>query len=197
MGDGEFIEALRREGEEKVRTICREAEAEAERIRGDAAGRISLIRENLGRTHSIALKEQTGTIVSEADREARRILLSAEKELSGRLYEAAVKALVRLREDRYPEVFDALAHELPSYHWQVIRVNPADKEKARECFPGSEIISDEGITGGLDVMDKEGNIRVVNTFEKRLENAWIELIPELMKDVYGKIAECGVPEKNL
>ncbi len=45
-------------------------------------------------------------------------------------------------------------------------------------------------------MDKEGKIRVVNTFEKRLENAWLEILPELIKDAYGKIAECGVPEKN-
>ena len=196
MGDGEFVKALRREGEEKIRTICQEADAEAERIRGDAAGRISGIRENLGRTHLIALKEQSGAIVSEAGRKARMVLLSAEKELSSRLYAVAVKALARLREKRYPEVFDALAHELPRYNWQVVRVNPHDEERAREYFPGSEIISDEGITGGLDVMDKEGNIRVVNTFEKRLENAWIDILPELMKDVYGKIAECGVPEKN-
>ena len=196
MGNGEFIEALRREGEEKIRTICQEAEAEAERIRGDAAGRISLIRENLGRKHFIALKEQTGAIVLEAERETRMILLSAEKELSDRLYAVTIKALARLREERYPEVFDALAHEIPHYNWQVVRVNPHDEERARECFPGSEIISDESITGGLDVMDREGNIRVVNTFEKRLENAWIEILPELIKGVYGKIAECGVPEKN-
>ena len=196
MGNGEFIEALRREGEEKIRTICQEAEAEAERIRVDAAGRISRIRENLGRTHFIALKEQAGAIVSQADREARKVLLSAEKELSGRLYAAAVKALARLRENRYQEVFDALAHELPLYNWQVVRVNPHDEERAKEYFPGSEIISDEGITGGVDVIDKEGNIRVVNTFEKRLENAWMDILPELIKEVYGKIAECGVPEKN-
>ncbi len=197
MGNGEFIEALRREGEEKVWTICQEAEAEAERIRGDAAGKISRIKENLGRTHFVALKEKAGAIVSEADREARMVLLSAEKELSCRLYAVAVKALVLLREKRYPQVFDALAHEIPLYNkWQVVRLNPHDEEIAREYFPGSEIISDEGITGGLDVMDKEGNIRVVNTFEKRLENAWTEILPELIKEVYGKIAECGVPEKN-
>jgi len=58
MGNGEFIEALRREGEEKIRTICQEAEAEAERIRGEAAGRISSIREDLGKTHFIALKNR-------------------------------------------------------------------------------------------------------------------------------------------
>jgi V/A-type H+-transporting ATPase subunit E len=196
MGNGEFIEALRREGEEKIRTICQEAEAEAERIRGEAAGRISSIREDLGKTHFIALKKQAGAIVSEADREARMVLLSAEKELSVRLYSVAVKALARLREKRYPEVFDALAHEIPPYNWQVIKVNPHDEERAAEYFPGAEIIPDEGIAGGLDVMDKEGNIRVVNTFEKRLENAWLEILPELIKDVYGKIAECGVPEKN-
>ncbi|HXW68606.1 MAG TPA: V-type ATP synthase subunit E [Dissulfurispiraceae bacterium] len=196
MGDGEFIEALRREGEEKIRTICQEAESEAERIRLDAAGRINRIRENLGRTHSIALKEQSEAMVSAADREARMVLLSAEKELACRFYAAAVKALAWLREKEYPEVFDALAHELPLYDWQVVRVNPHDSEKAKACFPGSEIVLDEGISGGMDVTDKEGKIRVVNTFEKRLENAWTDILTELIKDVYGKIPECGVPEKN-
>jgi vacuolar-type H+-ATPase subunit E/Vma4 len=196
MGNGELIEALRRQGEENIRTICQEAEAEAGRIRGDAAGRISGIRESLGKAHSAAVKEQTGPIISEADRKARMVMLSAEKELSDRLYAASVKALVSLREQRYPEVFDALAHELPSCHWQVVRVHPDDEERARGCFPGSEIVSDESITAGLDVVENEGKIRVVNTFEKRLENAWIEILPELIKDVYGKIAECGVPEKN-
>jgi len=196
MGNGEFLEALRKEGEEKIRTICQEAEAEAERIRGDAAARIKRIGENLGRTHFIALTEKAGAIVSEADREARMVLLSAEKELADRLYEVAVNTLACLRDNRYPEVFEALAHELPLYNWQVVRVNPQDEERARECFPGSEIVSDEGITGGLDVMDMEGKVRVVNTFEKRLENAWTDILTELKKDVYGKILECGVPEKN-
>ncbi len=196
MSNGNLIDALRREGEGNIRTICQEAEAESGRIRGDAAGRISRIREDFGKTCSEAIKKQAEAILAEADRKARMVLLSAQKELSDCLYATAVESLAGLREDRYPEVFDALVQELPSCHWQVVRVNPADTERARECFPGAEIISDEGITAGLDVMDKEGNIRVVNTFEKRLEHTWAEILPELINDVYGKIAECGVPEKN-
>lgn len=196
MGYRELIEALRKEGEEKVHSIWQDAEAEAERIRGDASGRISRIRENCGRTQSVAVREQNETILSEADRKARMILLSAEKELSERLYTSAVQALALLREKRYPDVFDALVHELPPYHWHVVRVNPDDEERAEEYFPDSEIICDGSIAAGLDVMEKEGRIRVVNTFEKRLENIWPEVLPAVIRDICGEIAGHGITEKG-
>lgn len=196
MGCKELIEALRREGEENSRIIRLEAEAEAARIRAHAAGKISRTREDIEKANSAAVKEQTKAILSEAGRKARMVLLSAEKELSDRLYAAAVKALPRLRERGYPEVFEALVHELPPYDWQVVRVNPTDEENARKYFPGSRIIPDKGIIAGLDVMDNEGEVRVTNTFEKRLENAWADVLPESINDVYGGIAGYGVPEKN-
>lgn len=196
MGSRELIEALRREGEDKVHSIWQEAEAEAGRIRRDSSGRISQIRDNCIRAQSRAVGEQDETILLEADRRARMIRLSAEKELSERLHTAAINALALLREKRYPAVFDALVHELPPYHWQIVRVNPHDEEKTREYFPDSEIICDGSITAGLDVMEKEGRIRVVNTFEKRLENAWIEILPGLIRDIYREIVEYGVTEKG-
>lgn len=196
MGYRELIDALHREGEEKVRSILQDAEAEAGRIRRDASGRINQIREDCSRMQSRAVNEQNETILSEADRRARMILLSAEKELSDRLYTTAVHALNLLREKRYPDVFGDLTHELPPYQWEVVRVNPDDEGRAREYFPNCEIISDGSITGGLDVMEKEGRIRVVNTFEKRLGNLWTEILPTVIRDIHEKIAGHGITEKG-
>jgi V/A-type H+-transporting ATPase subunit E len=86
-----------------------------------------------------------------------------------------------LRDQGYENVFAALVRELPPRRWQVVRVNPADIGIARTYFPDSEIIPDAAITGGLEVMDQDGEIRVTNTLEKRCELAWQELLPELLK----------------
>lgn len=196
MGCQELIEALRRRGEENILTVRLEAEAEADKIRANAAERFSRIRESLGSLNLIAEREQAGAMISDADRKARVILLSAEKELSANLYAAASEALSCLRDKEYAEVFDALVKELPAYQWRVVRVNPVDEGIAREHFPGAEIITDRGITAGLDVAGEDGRVRIVNTFEKRLENAWAEILPELIKDVSGKIEGYGVSEKN-
>ncbi|MBF0559320.1 MAG: V-type ATP synthase subunit E [Nitrospirae bacterium] len=196
MSCQELIEALRKRGEENALTLRQEAEAEADRIRADAAERSSRVRASLGSSNLVAVREQTGGMISEARRKARLILLSAEKELSANLYAAASESLVCLRDKQYPEVFDALVNELPACKWKVVRVNPVDEGSARVHFPGAEVIADSSITAGVDVEGEDGRVRIINTFEKRLENAWAVVLPELIKDIYGKIEECGVPEKN-
>ncbi len=187
----ELIEALRREGEEKVRLIWKDAEAEAEKIRNDGSRKINRIRENRKEALTTTVKERNQAIFSEAERKAHMVLLSAEKELSDRLYDTAAGSLALLREERYPNVFEALVHELPPCNWQIVRVHPDDEDRAREYFPDAEIICDGGITAGLDVMEEEGRIRVINSFEKRLENLWMDILPALITDIYGVIERYG------
>ena len=196
MGGKELIEALLREGEKNIRAIRMEAEDESGKIRADTVSKISRIRDDLEKTNSAAIKRQTEAILGAADRKARAILLSSEKALSDRLYEAAVKILPLLRETGYSEIFHALANELPPYQWQVVRVNPDDQERAKECFPGSTIVPDKHITAGMDVADKGEGIRVVNTFERRLENSWAELLPELINEVYRRLPDYGISESD-
>ena len=50
-------------------------------------------------------------------------------------------------------------------------------------FPDAEILFDKAITGGLEAISDGGEVRVVNTFEKRLERMWEEMLPEIMKEV--------------
>ena len=52
----------------------------------------------------------------------------------------------------------------------------------------------ETITGGMDAETADGAIRVVNTFEKRIERAWADLLPLLIKDVYQEATDGPSPK---
>src|SRR5512138_2465933 len=108
MGYHELTDALRSEGVEKMQQIRQATEAEADRIRGDAAARIRKLQADYGRRQEAATAAETGVIMAQAARRAARIRLEAENELAGRLYTLAQSTLIRLRDDRYPELFAAL-----------------------------------------------------------------------------------------
>jgi V/A-type H+-transporting ATPase subunit E len=183
MGYQELIEALRSEGEEKIRAIRQEAEAEAEALRTKAAGEIERIRAEHDRQQSKAVADLSGEALAEAAARAREIRLRAEQELSGRMARLARASLAQLRDDRYAETFAGLVRELPQHPWMVARVNPADVDMAKTHFPGAEIVPDITIIGGLEVSDRGERIRVVNTFEKRLERSWPEILPGLVREL--------------
>jgi hypothetical protein len=56
-------------------------------------------------------------------------------------------------------------------------------------FPDTEIKGDDALTGGLEAIADNGRIRVINSFEKRLEKAWHAMLPILISDVYEEFAE--------
>ncbi len=183
MGYRELIEALRSEGEEKIRAIRQETEAEAESIRSEAAKEIERIRAEHDRQQSKAVADVAGEVLSEAAARARAIRVRAEQELSDRMARLARASLAQLRDDRYAETFAGLVRELPQHLWAVARVNPADLDMAKTCFPGAEIVPDSTIIGGLEVSDWDGKIRVVNTFETRLERSWTNILPGLIREL--------------
>jgi V/A-type H+-transporting ATPase subunit E len=182
MSYRELIGALQKECEEKARKIWQEAAGEAERARGDASKRIEEGREGRARNQSAALKVVTEDILSEALARARVTRLAAEKELSDRLYMIARNCLTHLRGDGYKDIFSALVNELPPCEWEVVKVNPQDRQLAQSLFPEDEVTSEPAVTGGIEATGKEG-IRVVNTLEKRLERIWPEILPEMTGEV--------------
>jgi len=195
MGYRELIESIQREAEEKIRTIWHEAETHTEKLRSESEEKLELMRQQYSEMQSSAVKEQVGGILSEASNRARIIRLSAEASLSKRLYSIALSSLGILRNENYKNVFCALAAELPSFKWQTVKVNPEDNWFAKECFPDSEIISDPAITGGMEVTTEDGGIKIINTFEKRLENGWTEIVPALIRDVYKELERHWSPSK--
>lgn len=183
MGCRELIEALRKAGDDRIRDVRAKAEAEAERIRTDAAARIARARETNERKHALEAARRSASMLADAQAQARRISIKTDRLLAERLREAARSRLGTLRNVGYRGVFEAFARELPRAAWKTLRVNEQDLELGRELFPGAEVVADRTITGGLAAVSEHEHVRVVNTFEKRLDRLWEELLPEMVKEV--------------
>jgi vacuolar-type H+-ATPase subunit E/Vma4 len=195
MSTRELVESLRRTGDEKIRALWQEAESEAGRIRAETESRICQIRDDSGRVLEARVEALAAAAMGDAKNRARHRRLSAEKSLSERLFTSASTVLERLREGGYPALFERMALELPALDWQVVLTNPGDVRLAKKYFPKAEIVPDERITGGMDVTAGNGAIRVINTFEKRLERAWAEMLPALTRDVYQEVLH-GAPAES-
>ncbi len=196
MGHRELIESLRREGEETINRLWSEIKAEAEKINAEASRRIEELREKYGEILEIEIKKQEDSVLSEANNRARIIKLSAEKVLSERLFPLALSSLRELRNDGYKDVFASLIKELPDMPWKDVRVNPQDTEIIREHFPDSNIIPDDNISGGLKVIREDGKICIANTFEKRLDKAWEDILPLLINEIHKETSDNGPSSKS-
>jgi vacuolar-type H+-ATPase subunit E/Vma4 len=189
MGCKELIESLRRAADERIKLIWQETEGEAERVKEEVTHKLDQLRENCSRTESLAVTAAQVSAVSEAKNRSRTYLLKAEKALSDRLFSVARSSLPRLRDSDYREVFGKMAGELPPLAWRMVRVNPEDVGLAKSIFNAADIIPDKTIAGGVDAMTDGGKIRVINTFEKRLERVWVDMLPELLKKIYEAVEE--------
>ncbi len=196
MSSRELIESLRRSGDEKIRALRQEAEQEAEAVRTAACGRLEELRRRHADRLAAAAGEETARALAGAGNKARAVRLASEKELSARLLTASRAALNQLRAAQYPAFFEKMVLELPSLAWSLVRVNPADVGLARKYFPEAEIIPVESISGGVDVTVGDSTIRVINTLEKRLERAWNELLPLMVKDAYREISDGASPAES-
>lgn len=183
MGCKELIESLRAAGDERVKAMRLEAEQEAERVRAEAGRRIAEVRADHAAKRSAAAAAHAEQYLAEANGTVRQKKLLSERALADRLYGLARSSLPALRNVGYRDMFTSFAQELPRFTWRTIRVNPDDGALAREHFPDAEILFDKAITGGLEAMSDDGQVKVVNTFEKRLERMWEEMLPEIMKEV--------------
>lgn len=183
MGRRELIESLRKAGEEKAALLRREAGEEENKIRLEAEQRLALVRDECGRSHASETAQRIEAVISEAMARSRINMIAAEAALSDRLYLLARASLPRLRSKDHGGLLPALVRELPPYSWKEIQVNPADTDDAAHLFPDAVIIPDDNVSGGIDLAAEDGRIRVINTFEKRLERAWEDILPEIMKEI--------------
>lgn len=192
MSCKELIDSLKKAADERVLLMRQESEREAGAAKADVARRLEQRRDEAKRKEAAAQRDANAQALSAANNRAREIMLSAEKELSARLEAVAASSLPGLRKAGYETAFGKMARELPTLAWHTVRVNPGDVALAEKFFPGAEIVPDRNITGGMDVSTKDGSIRVINTFEKRLERAWSDMLPLLIRDVYGE-GSGGIP----
>ena len=192
MSCKELIESLRKGADERVRALWQDAESEAAKIREDIIRRLAQLREDISRKETILVRDRIAQALSDADNRARIFKLSAEQDLSDRLFAVARSNLRLLRNAAYEALFADLARELPALSWQLVQVHPDDVVLAKKYFPGAEIVADPRITGGMDASARDGTIRVINTFEKRLDRAWSALQPLLIREAYKEV-ENGTP----
>lgn len=184
MGCEELIESLRKEAARKAAGIWREAEEEAAAIRAGVSARLKEMRQYGTTGYS---DEKAGQILLDAGKKAQLIKLESDEALSGRLFALAISSLGILREEGYEKIFAGLALELPSYEWKRVKVNPHDTALAGKYFPGAEITADRTITGGMELEAEEGGVRVINTFEKRLERLWPQMLPGLVEEILKEV----------
>ena len=183
----ELIDSLWKEAEKKISAITRETGEEEIRIAGEALLRISRLREDGQlRCSSAAIKRSEETL-SEAEKKARLINIQEDLRLSERLYRISRASLRMLRDKDYQGSFRLMAGELTPRDWKTVWVNPEDAGLAQEHFPEAGIVTDDSISGGMDVMTDNGKVRVINTFEKRLERAWADILPHIMKEFNGTV----------
>ncbi len=193
MGHEELITSLRKETEERIAALKERTDKEIQRIRTDLAGKIDTLREEYRAKQELAHIEEEENMRSEAEKTVRRIRLNSEKALADRLLPIAFSCLPSLRDRRYEKVFASLVHELPSRAWSEVWVHADDTNRAKEYFPGARVFVKDTITGGFEVSRDEGKVLIANTFEKRLERAWEDLFPPIMKDCYQEGAGHGNP----
>lgn len=182
MGYKELIEAIKDEGEKNIRELWAEVEAKAGEIRKEIESKAAALRIEYEERLNAEIEKKRGIILRDAEKEAALIGLRAQKELSERLFSTALSLLSDLRRENYSKVFVALSEEIPVSRWITVKVNPEDILLAESCFPGAKIISNPLITGGFEVENSDGNV-IINTFEKRLERLWPEILPVILKTI--------------
>jgi vacuolar-type H+-ATPase subunit E/Vma4 len=178
-----LIESLHGKATEDVDALWREARAEAESYRSDLAQSLERRAAQDAQAAALHARQLEDDATAEARHRAGEVRAQAALALADRLYKIALAELPAMRDAGGADLFVALARELPGRDWQRVRVNPADRDLAREHFPGAEIACDPRVHGGLEVATEDGRIRVDNTLETRLENAWPDVLPRLMADL--------------
>ena len=195
MGLEELINTLRKNEQKQIDDIWQQARAEADSIREQVAEAIAKITEEHADQLASACQKSVRGIVAEADIKARKKKLFAYHGLDEVLHATALKQLPKLRELNYENVFAQLVKELPHNQWERIIVNPSDVNLAAEFFNKDIVQPDAAITCGLIALNAGGRIIVDNTFEKRLERKWSQMLPELIKRIEEKYGESEPAEK--
>ena len=189
MGRHELETALRREGDQQVRQLWQQLEAEADLLRRQNAA----VLEREQQATKARLDAETavilGTARAVAMQQAQRTRLFAEEQLVERLKSQAQPLLEKMATEGGQALFLALAAEIPAHDWHKITVHARDAGAAKDQYPGAEVISSAQISGGLQTEDAEGRVMICNSLEKRLEHLWPELLPEMLREIRQRLED--------
>ena len=186
MGRMALIESLQGKATEDADALWRDARERADAYRSELAQALELQGAQDAQAAALHARQVEDDATTGARHRADAARAQAALVLADRMYRLAVAELPAMRDAGGAELFAALVGELPGRDWQFVRVNPSDRELARRHFPRAEIACDPGIHGGLEVATDDGRIRVSNTLETRLENAWPDVVPRLIADLLAE-----------
>jgi vacuolar-type H+-ATPase subunit E/Vma4 len=191
LGLEELIDTLRKKEQSQIEDIWQTAKNEAESLRKQITEAIAEITRNHAEQLDSACQRSMRTIFSDANTKTRRKKLLAYKFLDQALQATALKQLSSLRKQNYDSVFAKLVGELPERQWEKIFVNPADLKMAAKFFTADIIEPDSSICGGLIAITAENKIIVENTFKKRLERKWFQILPAIIANIEKQYGESG------
>ena len=178
-----LIASLKAKGKKKVDALWHDAEGEIERFRAAVEKQLDEERAKTEHQASLENRELCDSVMKAGEREARKRLATAKSRLGERLYRSAVESLPRFRGKNYEKLFTTLVAKLPEGPWEEVHVNPRDQALAGHLFPGSRVVTDDAIVGGMTVVGREGRFSVINTLEKRLERGGADILPECFKGI--------------
>jgi len=181
-----LIRDLQQKSSDRIKEMWREAEKNVKDLREEQNNSFTLFKSEEEKQLQELERSVAAPIVFKAEKEALLIVDEAMRKLSERLYAIALRMLPQLRKEEYPEIFASLVEELPPFKWEAITVNELDVELAKSFFPSVEIRTDPALSGGFTTSGDNGNYRVINTLERRLEKAWPFVLPALLREITGE-----------
>ena len=195
MGLDELLGSLKKNRQKQIDAIWQEANSEAESLWKQVDEAIADITKNHAEQLASACQRSMRSIFSETEIKTRKKKLFAYQAMEQALRNVAYRQLPALRGKDYDAIFAQLVSELPERDWEKVIVNPADLDLAKAFFSADIIVSDPAVSGGLVAITEEGKITVDNSFEKRLERKWHQILPAIITKIekkYGETASVNI-----
>lgn len=174
------VEDIRTEARERATAIREEAEAEAERIREEAREEADRITSEAEESVERQIEQEREQATSSAKLEAKQERLSARRDVLDRVYEETTQAIAELDGERRRALTRQLIDDAASeFGDEPVRVYGRDDDEelilALLDEGGYDEWSFEGerdCLGGIVAESEASRVRVNNTFDSVLEDAW-------------------------
>lgn len=180
MGLDKVVENIRAEGRQKADAVVAEAKKEAEAILADAKRQAADIVNRRTAEGNAAADALLKREIANADLEARRARLTAERELMTALRAEVEKRLGSLPADKREAHLKALAERANASGGKVW-VAKQDEAAAKKL--GFDVVGTFDGLGGIIVESPDGATRENLRYETLLDEIWSESLPQ----VAGKI----------
>lgn len=172
MGREELAVALKAKGEAEAKAIRQQAEAEVERYRLQRGQEVERQGRICDRDADWTARQECRLVDWRVTKRLRSLRLQALHELDARLWRLLLDEVDRLKPVDRQRLLGELARELPERPWTAVMVHPDDTDQARILFPGSKVIADRTLGGGLVVADQDDDVRIDNSLRCRLGKQW-------------------------